>query len=502
MHLHQKDISKACQCFEAVLEKHPSNYETLKVLGSIYTKQHKKEQALEKLYQVVKSNPDDAEAWIEIAQLLEISKPKQALEAYEKALANIEHPPAELWNNIAILRHKTGDQEAAEQAYSKITEKKKTLIYNKARWHEDNGRLELAEELYNEVLNEQARYTDALLRLAIIYKKRNDYSKALEFTRKAISIEKKPINALCQKGCLEAELGETKKALETFHKVINEHSHNDIYALLALGNLHYEMAMTSREGAEKNFQKAIQYFLKVVDMDEFNCFAAVGVAMVLGETGDLKQALDIFKQVFDIQPSLDFLLVNRAIILMVQGRYEESLKFYKKSWEKGSLDKEIIGTYMSFTYFLSGKFSECVETLRKVNKSATNQLNIGLVLHEHAVFLLKKENRDPEDTRLAIIKIEEALKAYEQVINTKWEPRVGIESRQEDKRKIEWSMKKAYDKIDNAKRLQEDTSIYLEKDLEKRRGESTRMKDYLRKVREDFDEGPEKHQKVDEENSE
>ena len=498
MHLNQKDISKACQCFESVLEKHPSNYETLKILGSIYTKQHKKEQALEKLNQVVKANPDDAEAWIEIAQLLEISKPKQALEAYEKALANISNPPAELWNNIAILRHKTGDQEGAAEAYGKIQEKKKTMIYNKARWHEDNGRLDQAEELYNEVLAEQARYSDALLRLAIINKKRGDYSKALEYTRKAISIEKKPINALCQKGCLEAELGETKKSLETFHKVINEHSHNDIYATLALGNLHYEIAMTSREGAEKNFQKSIQYFLKVVDMDEYNCYAAIGVAMILAENGDLKQSLDVFKQVFDIQPTLDFLLVNRATILMVQGQLDQAVKFYRKAWEKSAIDKEIIGTYLAFAYFIAGKFTDCVEILKQVNKSATNQLNIGLVFHEHAVYLLKKDNRDIEDTKLAILKIEEALKAYEEVVQTKWEPRIGIESRQEDKRKIEWSIKKAYDKIENAKRLQEDTSIYLQKDLEKVRGESARVKDYLKIQREDSDEGPQKHLKAEE----
>ena len=63
--------------------------------------------------------------------------------------------------------------------------------------------------------------------------------------------------------------------------------------------------------------------------------------------------------------------------------------------------------------------------------------NLGLVAHEHAVFLCKKANRDVNDTKLAIAKIEESLKAYETVMNFKWEPRVGIESRAEDKKKID-----------------------------------------------------------------
>ena len=142
------------------------------------------------------------------------------------------------------MRHKTGDQIGAEIAYNKITEKKKTLIYNKARWHEDNGRISQAEELYNEVLAEQAHYSDALLRLGIIHKKKGDYVKALEYTRTAVSNEKKPINALCQKGALEAELGELKKALETFNKVIMEYSHHDIYALLAMGNQYSDSCIT------------------------------------------------------------------------------------------------------------------------------------------------------------------------------------------------------------------------------------------------------------------
>lgn len=505
MYLHQKDIAKACTSFESVLEKHPHNYETLKILGSIYTKQHKKELALEKLHLVVKANPEDYEAWIEIAQLLEISKPKQALEAYEKALASIENPPSELWNNIAILRHKTGDQAGAEIAYNKITEKKKTLIYNKARWHEDNGRIAQAEELYNEVLAEQAHYYDALLRLGIIYKRKGDYAKALEYTRNAISHDKKPINALCQKGSLEAELGEIRKASETFNKIIMEHSHHDIYALLAIGNLSYEaFLLGSKESAESNLKRASQYFLKVIALDEYNCFAAVGVAMILGETGDLKQAHDTFKQVYDVNQSLDFLLVNQATINLIQGRIETSIKLYKKAWEKNAIDKETLGTYLANAYFLANKFNESAEILKNLPKNATNLFNLALVTHEHAVFLCKKENRDIEDTKLAKIKLDESIFALETVLSTKWEPRVGIESRAEDKKRIEWSIRKASDRIDTVRRLKEDWPIYFKKDLEKslsieQEKQKTKelLKELLQLTNEDL---PIKHRKISENN--
>jgi RNA polymerase-associated protein CTR9 len=485
MYLYQKDINKACVCFELVLEKHPHNYETLKVLGSIYAKQHKKEQALEKLNIIVKANPDDYEVWIEIAQLLEISKPKQALEAYEKALASIDPAPPELWNNIAILRHKTSDQAGAEIAYNMIAEKKKTLIYNKARWNEDNGRIQEAENLYNEVLAEQPHYTDALLRLGILYKKKGDYVKALEYTRTAISYEKKPINALCQKGALEAELGEIRKALETFNKVIMEHSHHDIYALLAMGNQYYESGLINKESYETNLKRAAQYYLKVISLDEYNCYAAIGVAIILAETGDLKQAQDTFKQVYDINQSLDFILVNQATLSLIQGRLDPAIKLYKKAWEKNALDKETLGTYLSTAYFISKNYTESLNILKEIPKTATSMYNIGLVSHEHAVYLCKKANRDVNDTKLAISKIEESLKAYDAVINYKWELKIGIESRVEDKKKIEWAIRKAADKIEIAKRLQEDCQIYLESDMKASFSvemEKTRTKEQLKEL--------------------
>lgn len=332
MYIHQNDIDKAINCFENVLKKVPNNYESLRILGSLYAKQHKKELAIEKLNSVIKLNPNDYEVWIEMAHLLEISKPKQALEAYEKALVGIQNPPQELINNIAILRHKTGDQIGAEIAYSLISDKKKTLIYNKARWHEDNDRLEEAKNLYVDLLTENSHYSDAYIRLGMISRKQKDYVKALDYSRQAISSDKKPINALCLKGTLEAELGEYKKALETFNKVIMEHSHHDLYALLAMGNQYYELAVTSKaDQFEKNLKRALQFYLKVLSLDEHNAYAAVGAAIILAEHGDYNQAHETFKQVLDASDGLEFILVNQAHILFLQGKYEASSKVYAKA---------------------------------------------------------------------------------------------------------------------------------------------------------------------------
>ena len=155
---------------------------------------------------------------------------------------------------------------------------------------------------------------------------------------------------------------------------------------------------------------------------------------------------------------------------------------------------------------MAKKYNESANILKEIPKSATSMYNLGLVTHEHAVFLCKKHNRDVNDTKIAIIKIEESLKAYDTVINTKWDARVGIESRAEDKRRIDWAIRKAMDKVDIAKRLQEDCQIYLENDMKNsfnQEQEKLRSKEQLKELLQNrIEDIPIKHQKISEDEDE
>ena len=74
MYIHRGDVDNAAQCFEKVLKSHPNNYETMKILGSLYAQsnnQAKRDNAKQFLKKVTEQHPDDIEAWIELAQILE-----------------------------------------------------------------------------------------------------------------------------------------------------------------------------------------------------------------------------------------------------------------------------------------------------------------------------------------------------------------------------------------------------------------------------------------------
>jgi RNA polymerase-associated protein CTR9 len=80
MHIHKGETSKAIICFENVLKAYPENYESLKVLGSLYASTNKKERAFIYLKRATELHPDDPETWVELAQLLEIDNYHDALD--------------------------------------------------------------------------------------------------------------------------------------------------------------------------------------------------------------------------------------------------------------------------------------------------------------------------------------------------------------------------------------------------------------------------------------
>lgn len=116
MYLYKNDNENAANCFEKILKAFPSNYESMKILGSIYSSSkdpEKRELARQNFKKVTDLLPDDVEAWIELGQLLESSDIQGALNAYNiaskilKDQVQVDVPP-EILNNVASLQFRLG----------------------------------------------------------------------------------------------------------------------------------------------------------------------------------------------------------------------------------------------------------------------------------------------------------------------------------------------------------------------------------------------------------
>uniref|UniRef100_A0A0M3KHN1 RNA polymerase-associated protein CTR9 homolog (inferred by orthology to a human protein) n=1 Tax=Anisakis simplex TaxID=6269 RepID=A0A0M3KHN1_ANISI len=215
MYVHREELDNAIICFEKVLKLHPSNYDTLKVLGSLYAhsepieqkeKLERRQKAKELLKKVVEMCADDVEALIELAQLTESSDPQvhliqflfffhslsidhiASLDAYTKAADFLQNTlqvdvPPEITNNIGSLAFSMGQYQRAKESFEKASQKisddisaghnelsglQTTVTYNLARCLEMLCLFDDAERLYKSILHEKPSYIDCYMRLGCL----------------------------------------------------------------------------------------------------------------------------------------------------------------------------------------------------------------------------------------------------------------------------------------------------------------------------------------------
>lgn len=148
----------------------------MKILGSIYaTSKDLEKRDLAKQYfkKVTELYPDDVEAWIELAQILEPSDVQGALSAYGIATRILkdkvqEDVPPEILNNVASLHYRLGNYDEAKKFYEAALEFAQleltsdkiyytsigvTIAYNLGRVYEAKSEYELAEKAYRNILS-------------------------------------------------------------------------------------------------------------------------------------------------------------------------------------------------------------------------------------------------------------------------------------------------------------------------------------------------------------
>lgn len=176
MYLYKNEAENAAVCFEKVLKANPNNYETMKILASIYASSkdvEKREMAKQYFKKVTELYPDDVEAWIELAQILEPVDVQGALTAYGVATRILREKvqtdvPPEILNNVASLHYRLGNYDEAKKFYEAALEFASTelvsdkiyysaigvtISYNLGRVYEAKNEYDLAEKAYRNILS-------------------------------------------------------------------------------------------------------------------------------------------------------------------------------------------------------------------------------------------------------------------------------------------------------------------------------------------------------------
>jgi len=250
------------------------------------------------------------------------------------------------------------------------------VIFNRAVKNHQEGKTDIAQDLYNQVLKNNPNHSQAINNLGIIFKGLGDNQKARDCYEKAIEIDPNYVNALNNLGVIFKELGENQKAKDYFEKAIKI---NPNYA-----DAHNNLGVIFKELRE--YQKAKNFFEKAIEIDPNHLEAHNNLGNVFNELKEHQKAKNYFEKAIKINPNYVSALNNLGNTLRELKKFDEAEISLKKVIE---LKPDYAEAYNNLGLVLHNlsRFSEAIDKYKQAIKLKPNyveariNLNVSTCIH-------------------------------------------------------------------------------------------------------------------------
>ena len=235
------------------------------------------------------------------------------------------------------------------------------ILCSLALGYEKKGKLKEAIELLENANNYPAFFSDEnkLFQLAYFYEKDKNFTKAVEFFKSVLVIDRQNIPALLHLGFIYKAAKEYKKSLKCFRYII-ERDPNNSKANFGLARLYQKMTNT-------NDNDTINFYLKSLKLEPDNFKANTELGIIYLKNKQYDKALKYLNHSHELNP-------NNVLCLNAIGNVYQELKDYDKAeeilTEAYKLDRNNLGVISSLgdILFTLGKFESAVLKYEKANK--------------------------------------------------------------------------------------------------------------------------------------
>ena len=305
-------FDEAEELVRRVLNIEPTHGDGLYLLGLIAFQSGALDPASDLLYQAVKLYPQQDNYVLALASVLQKQgRLDEALSFYEKYKDN----PLVL-AQIGMIYAKKGQTEWAHSAFSKAIELDKGIAdayIGLAMLAEQENNLEKSKQL----LLQSPQTPDVLYRLAIVYRRMNNLSKALSYIDNALSGINNHV-FLNEKGLILEALGQDEEALQTY---LSASDMNAYYAdaFANQGNIYLKRGQDDL--SEDAYKRALA-------LDNKFFMAHHNLATLLYRQGRKYEALDHYQEAVILDPKNMSAVYNLGVIQEDVGEFSEAAGLY------------------------------------------------------------------------------------------------------------------------------------------------------------------------------
>ena len=351
-----EDNESALKYYKLALKKNPDFVNAIFHMGCIYDKMNKQQEALN---------------WLEIAYEKE-KENVDYLQKYGDCLVN-SSKESDISKGILIL-------ERGKDFFTGNIE----VISSLAKGYEKQGRLIEAINLLETAKNNEdfINNKSTIFQLAYYYEKNKELTKALEYFKKVLYLDKNNVDSLLHIGYIYRSIKENVKAFKCFKQILKIDKNNYL-AYYGLGRLYQSL--------DNHDTEAINCYKNSVSLNPESIKANLQLGIIYLKIKECKESLKYLKKVIDLDPKNILGLVALGNVHLEMKQYNEAMNYLESALK---LDKDNISANAALgdVYFATNEIDDAMEKYFTVNRinDQIPQVNLNLA---HCQFMLEKFDR-------------------------------------------------------------------------------------------------------------
>ena len=287
--------------------------------------------------------------------------------------------------NIAVKNHQEGKTEVAKELYNrvlKIDPNHSQALKNIAIIFINLKDFQKAKECYEKVVEIDPNSADAYYNLGIIFKELKEYQKAKSYYEKADDIQPNNTIILTNLGIIFNDLGENQKAKYYYEKAIKINPDN--------GKARYNLGAIYKDSGE--LQKAKICFKKVIEIDPNEQEAHNSLGVIFQELGEYQKAKDCYEKAIEIKPNYGDVYYNLGQLLHEKKEYHLAENYFKKAIQIKPGDMRASNSLLTNLYKMNNQSILFEELDSIINEGKMNAVIGSICSRSEVKYGVKKEN--------------------------------------------------------------------------------------------------------------
>ena len=287
--------------------------------------------------------------------------------------------------NIAVKNHQEGKTDVAKELYNrvlKIDPNHSQALNNIAVIFINLKDYQKAKECYEKVVEIDPNSADAYYNLGIIFKELKEYQKAKSCYEKADNIQ--PNNTIIQTnlGIIFKDLGENQKAKDCYEKAIKINPNNE--------KAHYNLGVIYKDSGE--LQKAKICYKKVIEINPNEQETRNSLGIIFQELGEYQKAKDCYEKAIKIKPNYGDAYYNLGQLLHESGEYHLAENYFKKAIQIKPGDIRASNSLLTNLYKMNNQSVLFEELDSIINQGKMNAVIGSICSRSEVKYGVKKEN--------------------------------------------------------------------------------------------------------------